>query len=324
MAATALFSLFDGRHGVDRRVHWRAMHHHFRTAMCSFLMAQLHFRQVQLQLQNSYILHRRGMTARLLASLAQAAQQGGEGHVAPHTPSPAPSPTVDVAFDSAENGEETSQIAPKTPPFTQATKNIFDLSLPARCPAVTWSLSDGNPSDGDTTDDSASGYPVPDLTDNLDPNPDPDSDVSDPALNTMDQDWPDSSSDPDRPWHPKGPYDPVYDVDSPVFNSALFFAARDKEQKEEGTYYSYTNHLTDCPTPPTGYFGSDTSNEDYGSDHDYGEDFWALRASKAQARLDTFSAYDDRNPLPDHRSRKPCFAFQKGDCDRGDDCRFWH
>jgi len=86
--------------------------------------------------------------------------------------------------------------------------------------------------------DDTPANPVTDLFNNLNPILDPDSDAPDPVS----KDWPDSNSDSDQDWHPKGPYDPVFDVDSPLFNSALFFAARDKEEKEEGTYYTYANN----------------------------------------------------------------------------------
>jgi hypothetical protein len=69
MAATAVFEPVYMAAGVDSRVHWRAMHHHWCVAMWSFNMAQLHLQKIhlwqQLQHQNAIILCQRAN--RLLA-----------------------------------------------------------------------------------------------------------------------------------------------------------------------------------------------------------------------------------------------------------------
>jgi hypothetical protein len=69
MAATAFFQPAAMAAGVDSRVHWRAMHHHWCVAMWSFNMAQLHLQKIhlwqQLQHQNAIILYQRAN--RLLA-----------------------------------------------------------------------------------------------------------------------------------------------------------------------------------------------------------------------------------------------------------------
>ena len=69
MAATAGFQPALLAAGVDPRVHWGAMHHHWCVAMWSFNMAQLHLQKIhlwqQLQHQNAIILYHRAN--RLLA-----------------------------------------------------------------------------------------------------------------------------------------------------------------------------------------------------------------------------------------------------------------
>ena len=69
MAATAFYQPAAMAAGVDSRVHWRAMHHHWCVAMWSFNMAQLHLQKIhlwqQLQHQNAIILYQRAN--RLLA-----------------------------------------------------------------------------------------------------------------------------------------------------------------------------------------------------------------------------------------------------------------
>jgi hypothetical protein len=236
MAATAFAPLG----GVDPWVHWIAIRHFRFAAMCSLHMAQLHLRQVYLQLQlqhqNSYILHRRGRAA-LLASQAQAAMR--DGHDAPHAPTATPSPTADVADDSAENGVERS-LAPKkeTSPQQQFVQTqVQSRFLPARCPAVVWTASDEDAPDVVPFSPQPSdkeGYEGDEETDDTHH-----FHYSDNDHDTKTQDWPDSNSDPDQPWHPKGPYDPAYDVDSPEWDCGLWTAARTKEELEEG-----------IPTPP--------------------------------------------------------------------------
>jgi hypothetical protein len=218
MAATAVFAMQAPLRRLDRCYHWWAPHQHQCVAMYFLFMAQLHFRKShqlnQIYLQNCYILHRRRTMATATASRqAQATHQERTGPTTP-APNPAPSPTVEVAVVSVESGEEMTLVAPTTPPFTPATKNICDRSLPARCPAVSWSLD----SDAELHDD----VPLDDVHHTTD---DHDND-------TKTQDWPDTNSDPDQPWHPEGPYDPAYDVDSPVWNAVLWHTARGLERTQ--------------------------------------------------------------------------------------------
>jgi hypothetical protein len=205
---------------MDPWVHWRAIHHYRCVAMCSHLMTQLHFRQLrqlnQIYLQNCYILHRRGMATARASRQTQATRQ--ERIVpTPPVPVPAPSPTVEVAVFSVEPGEENTLAAPKTPLFTATKpKVIFGLSsLPARCPAVTWS--------SDLSDDrldNVSHIAQPSDNEGYEGDEDDiyhsDSD-DDHVTKAQAQDWQDPNSAPDRdqPCHPNGSYDRdnVGDVD---------------------------------------------------------------------------------------------------------------
>ena len=214
MAATAVFSWQASLRRVDRCFHRRAIQHYQWVVMCSLYMAQLHFRkslQLNLLLQNCYLLHRREMAIALASRQAQATHQE-RIMPTPLAPNPTPSPTVEVAVFSVETGEEKT-LAPKTPPLTPATKINFGRSLPARCPAVTWSLSDGYSSDDYTKDDSTPGTLAPDTPPAYDP----------------------------EYWHPEGPYDPAYDVDSPEWDCTLWHEAHEARDK---------SHEYNSPTPP--------------------------------------------------------------------------
>jgi len=212
---------------MDPWVHLRAIHHYQCVAVCSLFVTQLHVRQFRqlnlIYLQNCYILHRRGMATARASRQAQATHQERIVPAQP-VPNPAPSPTVEVAVFSVEPGEENTTATPKTPPYKPATKknNISDLSLPARCPAVTWS---DDQLDDVSLDDVPPTTQFPDEGDEGDTDHDHDAKT---------QDWPDTNSDPDQNWHPKGPYDPAYDIDSPLWDSELWYAARAKEDLELG------------------------------------------------------------------------------------------
>jgi len=227
MAATDVFALQTSLRRVDRWVHWRAIHHYRCVAVCSHLMAQLHFRQIRqlnlIYLQNCYILHHRGMATARASREAQATRQE---RTVPTPPvlNPAPAPTVEVAVFSVEPGEENTLAAPKTPPYTATyKKNICDLFLPARCPAVTWiSVPNDDPLDNVPPDDVPHTAQFPDEVD----------ECSDHDPDTKTQDWPETNSDSDQPWHPMGPYDPAYDVNSPDWDCDLWYEAREKEDPE--------------------------------------------------------------------------------------------